>query len=337
MQIRPARLLDRFRLLRTQDPVELEQLIKTKFGVRRFDIFGGRPGFSASINHLAIGPIGIAFSTCNTRTEVAFADDDVVRLHIGLQGTADAKVGAVRMVVGEGGTCITPAYAELVQRFDAYFERLVVRFGEPALRRKLETVLGIDINSPLQFDATDRVRNPNINLLRELAFDIASKAETVIPDASPIVLSEMGQTWQLALLSGAPHNFSHLLAAESKNIAPWQVRRAVDYIESNWRKPLLIEDIAAAIEVSSRSLFKTFKTSMGVSPMVYVRKVRLKKANRMLLLATRETSVAGVAYACGFRNAGHFAKDYREAFGESPSVTLARSRTLMRSHGRIRA
>jgi AraC-like DNA-binding protein len=205
------------------------------------------------------------------------------------------------------------------------------------LRRKLETVLGIDINSPLQFDATDRVRNPNINLLRELAFDIASKAETVIPDASPIVLSEMGQTWQLALLSGAPHNFSHLLAAESKNIAPWQVRRAVDYIESNWRKPLLIEDIAAAIEVSSRSLFKTFKTSMGVSPMVYVRKVRLKKANRMLLLATRETSVAGVAYACGFRNAGHFAKDYREAFGESPSVTLARSRTLMRSHGRIRA
>jgi transcriptional regulator GlxA family with amidase domain len=93
----------------------------------------------------------------------------------------------------------------------------------------------------------------------------------------------------------------------------------------------MIEDIAAAIGVSSRSLFKTFRKSLGVTPMAYARTVRLRKANKMLLQADRATTVGAVALACGFLNAGHFAKDYREEYGESPSVTLARARTLMRS------
>jgi len=33
-----------------------------------------------------------------------------------------------------------------------------------------------------------------------------------------------------------------------------------------------------------------------------------------------------VAFNCGFGNLGHFAREYREAFGELPSETLARAR-----------
>jgi transcriptional regulator GlxA family with amidase domain len=32
--------------------------------------------------------------------------------------------------------------------------------------------------------------------------------------------------------------------------------------------------------------------------------------------------VTGVAFACGFQNLGHFARDYRLRFGELPSETL---------------
>jgi len=35
--------------------------------------------------------------------------------------------------------------------------------------------------------------------------------------------------------------------------------------------------------------------------------------------------VTAVAFACGFGNLGHFARDYREVFGERPSMTLARA------------
>ena len=55
----------------------------------------------------------------------------------------------------------------------------------------------------------------------------------------------------------------------------------------------------------------------------------------MLRSADRVRPVADVARACGFQNAGHFAKEYREAFGEPPSETAARVRKRMLSPKRI--
>jgi AraC-like DNA-binding protein len=37
--------------------------------------------------------------------------------------------------------------------------------------------------------------------------------------------------------------------------------------------------------------------------------------------------VTGIAFKCRFGNLGHFAADYRRAFGELPSDTLARHRS----------
>ena len=56
--------------------------------------------------------------------------------------------------------------------------------------------------------------------------------------------------------------------------------------------------------------------------MAFVKSVRLGHARRMLQEPDRTTSVVSVAFACGFLNPGHFARDYRLAFGELPSMTL---------------
>jgi AraC-like DNA-binding protein len=334
MQDQRARPLDRFPLITTSDPAELERVMVSEYRVKRFELFGDKRDFHARFNQLQLGSVGFVYSIISTNALIAFPADDTVRLHLGIRGSGDAVVGTTRLALVPGGACITPAYTGLEVRFDGFFERVVLRFSETALRRKLETILGVDINAPLQFDIVARAQHPNIRLLREIALDIVSNLHTFIPEASPAVQTEIGQAALLALLYGAPHNYSHLLATDAKAVAPWQVRQAVDYIESHWNKPLQVDDIAAAINASSRSLFKTFKASMGVSPMEYVRTIRIKKARKMLVLATHDASVTGVALACGFHNMGHFAKDYREAFGELPSLTLARARTLVHSRTR---
>jgi transcriptional regulator GlxA family with amidase domain len=48
----------------------------------------------------------------------------------------------------------------------------------------------------------------------------------------------------------------------------------------------------------------------------------------MLTAPDLHTSVTGVAFACGFANLGHFAKEFHEAFGELPSEILARSKGI---------
>jgi AraC-like DNA-binding protein len=331
MRSRSERPLDRFPMIRTGNSDELERVLAIEFGVSRFDPNRGEGDLYAWINRLKVGAIDFTYSKFSVRTNIAFRADDIVRLQFGLRGTAVVRVGASRLFLPENSACVTPAYSDLEQRWEAEFERLVLRISEQALRRKLEAILGIEIHAPVQFEFAGNIGHPNIISLREFALEMLSSPDTSVPESDDIVRSELGQTWMVALLHGATHNYSGLLASDPMRGAPGQVRLAVDYIEANWNRPLMIEDLASAVGISSRSLFKTFKASFGTSPMAYVRAVRLKKANAMLLRATHETSVGAVARACGFLNAGHFSKDYRDAFGESPSATLGRARTLMRS------
>src|SRR5262249_38701413 len=75
--------------------------------------------------------------------------------------------------------------------------------------------------------------------------------------------------------------------------------------------------------VSARVLFRSFRQHRGCTPMEFAKQARLHQARGML--AEPEASVTAVAYACGFFTTGHFARAYREAFGELPSQTIQRS------------
>jgi AraC-like DNA-binding protein len=57
----------------------------------------------------------------------------------------------------------------------------------------------------------------------------------------------------------------------------------------------------------------------------FAKLIRLRRARELLLKFDSRQSVTAVAFACGFSNLGHFARDYRAAFDELPSATLAGS------------
>jgi transcriptional regulator GlxA family with amidase domain len=59
--------------------------------------------------------------------------------------------------------------------------------------------------------------------------------------------------------------------------------------------------------------------------MQYVKRLRLEKARELLTDGGTKQSVTAVAFACGFLNLGHFARDYRNRFGELPSQTPSRN------------
>jgi AraC-like DNA-binding protein len=141
-----------------------------------------------------------------------------------------------------------------------------------------------------------------------------------------LALAELEQSIMVSFLCGNRHNHSHLLDRTATRVAPWQVRRAEDYIEANWDQPITVEALAAATGASARSIFHVFKESRGYSPMAFLKQVRLRQARRMLMMPGPDASVTTVAIACGFSNLGHFAKDYDRMFGELPSVTRNRAK-----------
>src|SRR5262249_14100860 len=89
--------------------------------------------------------------------------------------------------------------------------------------------------------------------------------------------------------------------------------------------PLVIAEIARQHGVSLRGVQKHFALR-GTSIAEFLKRIRLVHAYDMLAQPGPRTTVTKVCAKCGFGNLGHFARDYRSAFGELPSHTLLRAR-----------
>lgn len=69
-----------------------------------------------------------------------------------------------------------------------------------------------------------------------------------------------------------------------------------------------------------------YRENLGVSPGAFMRQLRVHALRRTLVpKATGESTVTDLAYHLGFTELRRLARDYRRAFGEVPSPTLARS------------
>ena len=95
------------------------------------------------------------------------------------------------------------------------------------------------------------------------------------------------------------------------------------YIRSNLGEQISLADLVTVSDTSASSLLRAFRIHCGITPMKYVKQIRLESAQRALLAAkTGTTTVTTVAMDHGFFQLGRFAADYRRVFGELPSETL---------------
>ncbi len=101
--------------------------------------------------------------------------------------------------------------------------------------------------------------------------------------------------------------------------------RAVEHIRQADLSTLNLAALSTAAGVSQRTLEYAFQEKLGLSPMAFVRQLRLHALRRELLACQLgEANVTELAYHLGFTQLGRLAGDYRRTFGELPSHTLAR-------------
>ena len=83
-----------------------------------------------------------------------------------------------------------------------------------------------------------------------------------------------------------------------------------------------------AAGVSERTLHTACKKTIGMSPVAFLKRVRLHGARRALREAHRgSTTVSADAVKWGFWHFGEFSVDYKALFSESPSETFRGNRS----------
>jgi len=314
--------LHRYPVFRTSNPEELRQFSTKWLGATRVDL-RNTEAFDARVNRIEFQETSLAFGATSCGVRADLLATDFIRLQIALKARATTTVAGKTTGINEWQFAITPAGIPSQTQCQAGHQRLTLRLKHEALSRKLGALLGVRPKGPLRFASAIAVKNPYARSLRRL-IDFLSReldsAASVVPAA---VYRELEQAIQLAFLSASRHSFNHLLETPHQLSDAGVVRRLEDFIEAHWREAITIERLVAEAGVSGRSLFRTFERARGYAPMAFVKAVRLRHARQMLLSGDPGVSVASTASACNFANQGHFARHYREIFGELPSATLA--------------
>jgi AraC-like DNA-binding protein len=95
------------------------------------------------------------------------------------------------------------------------------------------------------------------------------------------------------------------------------------WIRRHASEPITIGRLSAVAGVGPRALQKACLSRWGQTPLELVASRRLELARRLLATAGATRTVTEAAARAGFTHLGRFALHYRQAFGESPSDTLA--------------
>ena len=76
--------------------------------------------------------------------------------------------------------------------------------------------------------------------------------------------------------------------------------------------------------MSVSSLHKHFKIVIGISPLQYIKKLKLQEAKRLMILENMD--IEGAAFFVGYQSTSQFSREYTNYFGITPSKHVKEKR-----------
>lgn len=279
------------------------------------------------IDAAQLGPVTLGWLSYDTEVQVGTgALSTAYQVNVPVRGELKTGSGVDRMIATSTRAAVYRCDRPTVMRGwrDDRCRMLAVKIARPALEGHLATLLNRPVEGPIQFalplDLSEVRAQQWWTFLRELANQVGD------PDAlgrHPMMAASLAGSVMTGLLLASRHNFREELDADALPARPATIQRAVDYIDEHLADPLDVAAIAKHVRLSVRSLQEGFQSSLGTTPMRYVRDLRLRQARRDLVAADPRTDgVAQIAMRWGFTHLGRFAGQYRDAFGETPSEAL---------------
>jgi AraC-like DNA-binding protein len=201
-------------------------------------------------------------------------------------------------------------------------ERLNLRIDSRALTRRLQAMLEQPLVAPLEFGAVQDGQQIGVRSLHRLVVMMADEmADPTSFLAQGTGVAAFEEMLIRTLLEGVRHNYTEVLARRTPAASGHAVQRAIGFMRENLRRPLTVEEIAAAAGCAPRALSKEFTKRQGRTLSTALQDFRLGAAREALLAGSAAGIVTETARQFGFSNAGRFISRYRARFGETPNQT----------------
>ena len=101
-------------------------------------------------------------------------------------------------------------------------------------------------------------------------------------------------------------------------LAQCQAKRLRSHIEDKLDSRIRATDLADLVQLSGSHFFRAFRKTFGESPVTYIMKRRIRRAQQLML--TSRLRLAQVALECGMADQAHFSRVFRRIVGTTPNA-----------------
>jgi len=97
----------------------------------------------------------------------------------------------------------------------------------------------------------------------------------------------------------------------------FRVKRVEEFMRENLHRRVPLDELANIVNLSIWRLCHLFRSETGVSPIQYLKSLRLERARD--LLETSLLSIREIAKSIGLDDQSHFVRDFKKVYGASPT------------------
>ena len=131
------------------------------------------------------------------------------------------------------------------------------------------------------------------------------------------VANDLRRNGELAVFLSLIASEVQIRESDEADKANTYVKKAVNFIRSNYCNPIKVTDVADFVCVNRSYLYTLFENSLGMPPQKFLSAYRITKA--VELLQTTDIPIESIALSCGYNDSLVFTKAFKQAKGISPS------------------
>ena len=310
----------------TTDLDEAREHISALFVPHRLDVVGRNQLLDVHISRAKLAGISLIYhrhgACVSVRPQLL---RDFFLLQIPIRGKAFVTVDKQEVHCNPKQAVMISPTLGVEMTFGEGCEQLIVRIEKTDLELQMEQHLGRRLDLPITFTPAVPLDSSSAreitSLLRYMTMTLT---ETGGISGSSIAKKHMSSLLISALINCLDHNYQEELSEGKALPKPAYITRAQKFMKMNFAEPIGPEDVARAIEVSTRALYAGFKAYLNTTPMRYLKELRLDMVHQALVARdSQRVSVTTIAMNCGFSHLGHFCAAYKQKFGELPHETLS--------------
>lgn len=207
-------------------------------------------------------------------------------------------------------------------------EQFILVIPRVRLESHLADLIGHAVDEPIDFD---RGFDPTTPRGRSLVAGVAFLARELDRPGGiaeiPLAREELETFVMTEVLLGIRNSYTESMTGLSQRSRTARIEPVLDYMKRHVEQPITPQLLARVGCMSVRTLHVTFQQELGISPMAYLRRIRLDQVRAELLRCVgRDVRISDIAMRWRFFHPSRFARQYCEQFGELPSATLRDTR-----------